>query len=173
MGLNRISHNIKKDSTKSQSTKNKKSPEYSLEGLMLNSIRFSPESKGQLMRKDPDTREDWKQEEKGVVEDEMASITDSDGHEREPPPGDSEEQELWHAAVSGIRKNGYNLVTGKQQLREYFWDDSMDMRCNIPWVRNMVPLRKEGRQTLRCSPSKRTGVLVPILQMQKLRPRGM
>lgn len=69
----------------------------------------------------------------------------------------------------------YNLVTGKQQLREYFEMTPMDMRCNIPMGEECQCLcgKKKGRQTLRCSPSKRTGVLVPICRCRKLRPRGM
>lgn len=72
------------------------------------------------------------------------------------------------------RRVGYSLVTGKQQLRGtlrqlYGYEMQYSMGEGI-WY---LSRGKEGRQTLRCSPSKRTGVLVPILQMQKLRPRGM
>ena len=49
------------------------SPEYSLEGLMLNEtpILWPPDVKNWLAGKDPDAEKDWGQEEKGTIEDEM------------------------------------------------------------------------------------------------------
>ena len=50
------------------------SPEYSLEGLMLNlklPILWPPHAKSWLIWKDPDAGKDWRQEEKGTTEDEM------------------------------------------------------------------------------------------------------
>ena len=50
------------------------SPEYSLEGLMLKlklQYLWSPDSKSRLIRQDPDSGKDWRQEEKGMTEDEM------------------------------------------------------------------------------------------------------
>ena len=50
------------------------SPEYSLEGLMLKlklPILWPPDAKNWLIGKDPDAGEDWRQEEKGMTEDEM------------------------------------------------------------------------------------------------------
>ena len=41
-------------------------------------ILWSPDAKSQLIRKDPDAGKEWKQEEKGMTEDEMVdSIADS------------------------------------------------------------------------------------------------
>ena len=50
------------------------SPEYSLEGLMLKlKLKlWPPDAKNWLIWKDPDAGKDWKQEEKGMTEDEMA-----------------------------------------------------------------------------------------------------
>ena len=49
-------------------------PEYSLEGLMMK-LKFQyfqpPDAKGQLITKDPDAGEKWRQEEKGTTENEM------------------------------------------------------------------------------------------------------
>ena len=45
------------------------SPEYSLEGLMLISILWPPDTKIWLIGKDPDAGKDWSQEEKGTTED--------------------------------------------------------------------------------------------------------
>ena len=50
------------------------SPGCSLEGLMLKlklSILWPPDVKRQLTGKDPDAGKDWRQEEKGMTEDEM------------------------------------------------------------------------------------------------------
>ena len=50
-------------------------PEYSLEGLMLKAeapILWLPDAKNWLIWKDPDAWKDWRQEEKGMTEEEMA-----------------------------------------------------------------------------------------------------
>ena len=62
----------------SQSIVKEISPEYSLEGLILKlktPILWPPDERSQLIRKDPDTGKDRGQEEKGMTEDEMASLT--------------------------------------------------------------------------------------------------
>ena len=50
------------------------SPEYSLEGLILKlkPILWPPDAKSWLIWRDPDAGRDWRQEEKGITEDEMA-----------------------------------------------------------------------------------------------------
>ena len=50
------------------------SPEYSLKGLKLKTeapIFWPPDAKNLLIRKDPNDGKDWRQEEKGMTEDEM------------------------------------------------------------------------------------------------------
>ena len=47
-------------------------PEYSLEGLMLNTpILWPPDAKSKLIGKDPDAGKDRREEDKGMTEDEM------------------------------------------------------------------------------------------------------
>ena len=47
-------------------------PEYSLEGLMLNTpILGPPDAKSKLIGKDPDAGKDRREEDKGMTEDEM------------------------------------------------------------------------------------------------------
>ena len=61
--------------TSNQSILKEISPEYSLEGLMLKlklPILWPPDAKNWLIGKDPDAGKDWRQEEKGPTEDEMA-----------------------------------------------------------------------------------------------------
>ena len=50
------------------------SPEYSLEGLILKlkPILWPPDAKSWLIWRDPDAGRDWRQEEKGMTEGEMA-----------------------------------------------------------------------------------------------------
>ena len=63
------------------------SPEYSLEGLML---KLTLQYFGHLIwrtGKDPDAEKDWRQEEKGMTEDEMVGwYNQLDGHEFEQAP---------------------------------------------------------------------------------------
>ena len=54
-------------------------------------ILWPPDAKSQLIGKDPDARKDWKQEEKGMTEDEMVRWQ-LNGQEFEQAPGDGEEQ---------------------------------------------------------------------------------
>ena len=57
------------------------------------SILWPSDAKSQLIRKDPDAVKDWRQEEKGVAEDEMVGWHHwLNGHEFEHAPGDSEGQ---------------------------------------------------------------------------------
>ena len=51
-------------------------------------IFWSPDAKNWLLRKDPDAGKDWRQEEKGMTEDEMVGWHHwLDGHEFEQAPG--------------------------------------------------------------------------------------
>ena len=62
------------------------SPEYSLEGLLLNwnSILWPPDVKNWLIGKDPDAGKDWRQEEKWTTEGEMVGWHHQlNGHEFE------------------------------------------------------------------------------------------
>ena len=54
---------------------------------------WPPDAKSQLIGKDPDAGKDWRQEEKGMTEDEMVGWHHQlDGHEFEQAPGDGEGQ---------------------------------------------------------------------------------
>ena len=54
-------------------------------------ILWPPDSKSQLIGKDPDAGKDWRQEEKGMKEEEMVGWHNwLNGHEFEQTPGDSE-----------------------------------------------------------------------------------
>ena len=70
------------------------SPEYSLEELMLKlQILWPSDAKSRLIGKDPDAGKEWRQEEKGMTEDEMVGWHHwLNKHEFEQAPGDSEGQ---------------------------------------------------------------------------------
>ena len=56
--------------------------------LKLQYIFWPPDVKNWFLRKDPDVRKDWRQEEKGMTKDEMAGWHHRlDGHELEQAPG--------------------------------------------------------------------------------------
>ena len=56
-------------------------------------ILWPPDVKSQLIRKDPDARKNWRQEEKGTPEDETVGWHPwFSGHEFEQTPADGEEQ---------------------------------------------------------------------------------
>ena len=55
------------------------------------SVLWPPDAKSQLTGKDPDAGKDWRQEQKGMREDEMVGWHHQlDGHELGQTPGDSE-----------------------------------------------------------------------------------
>ena len=62
------------------------------------SILWSPDVKNWFIRKDPDAGKDWRQEEKGMVEDEMVGWHHQlDGHEFEQAP-----RRLWRTEKPGM-----------------------------------------------------------------------
>ena len=66
--------------------------------------------KSWLIGKDPDAGKDWKQEEKGAIEDEMIGWHHRlNGHEFEQAPRDGEDRESWRAAAHGVVKSRAQL----------------------------------------------------------------
>jgi len=73
-------------------------------------ILWAPDAKNWLTGKDPDAGEDWRQEEKGMTEDEMVGSHHwLDGHEFEQALGVGDGREAWHAAVHGVTKSRTGL----------------------------------------------------------------
>ena len=85
--------------------------------------------KSRLIRKDPHSGKDWKQEEKGMTEDEMVGCHHQlNGHEFEQGLGDSEGQGSCHAAVHGVTGVGYDWVTEQQQIIQYIESSKLLMK---------------------------------------------
>ena len=73
-------------------------------------ILWPPDVKSWLLWKDPDAGKDWRQEEKGTTEDEMAGWHHwLNGHEFEQALGDGEGREAWSASVHGVAKSWTQL----------------------------------------------------------------
>ena len=67
---------------------------------------WPPHVKSWLIGKDPDAGRNWGQEEKGMIEDEMAGWHHRlDGHGFGWTPGVGDDREAWHAVVHGVAKS--------------------------------------------------------------------
>ena len=73
-------------------------------------ILWPPDVKNWLIWKDPNAGKDWRQEEKGMTENEMAGWHHRlDGHEFDQTLGMVEDREAWRAAVHGVTKSWTQL----------------------------------------------------------------
>ena len=71
-----------------------------------NPILWPLDVKSWLIWKDPDAGQDWRQEEKGMTEDEMVGWHHwLSGHEFEQAPGVGDGQEAWCVVVHGVAKS--------------------------------------------------------------------
>ena len=81
-------------------------------------ILWLPDRKSWLIWKDPNAGKDWRQEEKGMIEDEMVGWHyQLDGHEFEQALGISDGQRTWCAAVHGGAKNQTRLSNWTELIR--------------------------------------------------------
>jgi len=96
-------------------------PEYSLDGLLL---KLKLQYFGHLMQRadsleKTDAGKDWRQDEKGMTEDEMVGCHHwLHGHEFEQTPGDSEGWTRKPGVLQymGLQRVGHNLVIKQQQI---------------------------------------------------------
>ena len=97
--------------------------EYSMKGLMLklklqyfiHLIRIAD-----WLEKYHDAAKDWRQQEKGALEDEMVGwYHQLSWHEFEQILRVMKEREAWHAAVHGSQRVRHDWVTEQQQI--YIW----------------------------------------------------
>ena len=114
------------------------------------SILWSPDTKSWLIGKDPDDGKDWRQEEKGVTEDEMVGWHHwLDGHEFEPTLGDSEGQgglvccSPWGHKESDTTERLNNSMIYKSNADKYQKTDNAEpwavggrkLTCSEVWYR--------------------------------------
>ena len=84
---------------------------------------WPPDAKRQLVRKDPDARKVWRQEEKGTTENKMVGWHHwLNGHGFEQALGDGEDREAWcaAAAVHGVAKSRTWLSEWKTKILAFF-----------------------------------------------------
>ena len=98
--------------------------EYSLEGLVLN-LKFQylgpPDVKSWFIKKDPDAGKDWRQEKKGMTEDEMVEWHHRFNRSLSKLWGVVKDWDAWHAAVHGVAKSQTCLSDWKTTLGSLFW----------------------------------------------------
>ena len=84
-------------------------------------ILWPPVAKDWLFGKDPDAGKDWRQKEKGVVEDEkFRCLQRLNGHEFEQTLKDSGGRGTWHAAVHDVTKNWTRLINWKMMTTSIY-----------------------------------------------------
>ena len=73
-------------------------------------ILWPPDAKNWLTGKDPDAGQDWRQEEKGIIKDEMVGWHHRlNGHEFEQASELVRDRESWRAAAHGVTKSWTRL----------------------------------------------------------------
>ena len=83
-------------------------------------ILWPPDVKNWLIRKDPDAGKDWRQEEKGMTEDEMVRWHHQlDGHEFEQAPGVGDGQGSPACCDSWDHRVGHDWATELNWTKEY------------------------------------------------------
>ena len=86
-------------------------------------ILWPPDEKGWLIRKDPDAGKDWRQEEKGMTEDEIVGWHDwLNGHELKQAPGDGEGQGGLVCCEVAKRWTWMNNSNNKLSLNNKLWN---------------------------------------------------
>ena len=81
------------------------------------SILWPPAVKNWLIGKDPDTGKDWRQEEKGIIEDKMVGCHHwLDGHEFEQALGVGDRQRSLAGSVHGVSKSQTRLSNWTEMI---------------------------------------------------------
>ena len=110
------------------------SAEYLLEGLITEAeapILWPPNAKSLLIGKDPDAGRDWRQEEKGMTEDETVGCHHwLTGYEFEQTPGNSEGQGSLVWCSPWGHRVGHDLTTEQQQ----HWQLSVQSIVVLHWL---------------------------------------
>ena len=101
-------------------------------------ILWPPDGKNWLIGKDPDAGKDWRQEEKGMTEDEMVRYHHQlNGHESEQTASDSEGQRSWVCYSPWGHTVQHDLVSGQQQILLVSHKMSQGLVTNITQLSSM------------------------------------
>ena len=92
-------------------------------------VVWPPDGKSQLIVEDLDTGKDWRQEEKGMTEDEIVGMHHwLNGYGFKQTLGDGKDREAWSAAVLVVAKNWTWLSNWKTTIL-WLWMDSIKNAC--------------------------------------------
>ena len=96
-------------------------------------VLWPRDAKNQFIGKDPDAGQDWRQEEKGMIEDKMVGWHHwLDGHEFEQAL--VMDKEAWHAAVCGVTKSQTQLSDWTELMRYSI----LKVVQRKKWVKNCI-----------------------------------
>ena len=126
-------------------------------------VLWPPDVKSQLIREDPDAGKDWRQEEKGTTEDEMAGRHHwLNGHEFEQTPGDGERQgslvccSPWGHKESDVTEHLRNNNKGELQIQSPFMQSTLTVNNILLFISfpNFI-LLPDGKLPISCFNSRK------------------
>ena len=101
-------------------------------------IIWPADEKNCLIGKDPDTGKDWRQEKKGMTEDELVGWQNQlNGHEFEQALRDGEEKGSLACSIHGVSKSWTDWVTEQQQCQLHL------NLTKVTWFCFLVPKYKK------------------------------
>ena len=107
-------------------------------------IHWPPDAKSWLLRKDPDVGKDWRQEEKGITEDEIIGWHHQlNGHEFEHIPRLVTDRKAWHAALHGVAKSWTWLSNWNEPVSN-FLEEISSLSYSVIFLYSFVLLIEEG-----------------------------
>ena len=110
-------------------------------------ILWALDAKSRLIRKDPDAGKDWKQEEKGMTEDEMVGWHHwFNGHESEQAPEDGEGQGSLACCSSWSCKESDTTeqLNNKKEAEPEAWEEKKERKYFVAVIQSLTMLNFMG-----------------------------